>query len=399
LLYLGEKGIGQKTKKPLYLKNTIFHRVIGGFMAQGGDFSKGDGTGGESIYGGEFKDENFIRKHIGPGMLSMANAGPNTNGSQFFITFRSTPHLNGKHVVFGRVMDGLKILREIEVMRTGAENRPVQDVVIMNCGMLTSAAEVEEKKASVPNVAANKTTANTEEIQIDDDASDDLEDDSSSSAKADKVEPEADEASVQAFSNPREEKLFNLRLKLNKMRKANQRETIAERTRLNNDGKTVKEVRAKFLEKKEAWEKELTDAGANPEHGFLHETAESANSKLKKLEKKKQGAAAFGWDVFNQDAQYKAYNKRLGSISHTENSDFREVDSLDYARDAKPSEMAIQAMADELEEGAERRAKFSRRRPVYEGQDVDHINERNRVFNKKLKRAFDKYTHTLYFPC
>ena len=114
-LCTGEKGMGQ-SGKPLHFKHSKFHRVIPGFMAQGGDFTRGNGTGGESIYGAKFADENFKHKHQGPGILSMANAGPGTNGSQFFMTFVSTPHLNGAHVVFGKVIDGLNMLEEMEAV-------------------------------------------------------------------------------------------------------------------------------------------------------------------------------------------------------------------------------------------------------------------------------------------
>nr|PNR53178.1 hypothetical protein PHYPA_009553 [Physcomitrium patens] len=134
-LCTGEKGLGRMTKKPLHLKDTIFHRIIPGFMAQGGDFSKRDGTGGESIYGGKFDDENFKLGHDGAGILSMANAGPNTNGSQFFLTFKSQPHLNGKHVVFGKIVEGLDILKKIEaVPSSGQRNKPDVPIKIVDCG-------------------------------------------------------------------------------------------------------------------------------------------------------------------------------------------------------------------------------------------------------------------------
>jgi peptidyl-prolyl isomerase D len=110
-------------------------------MVQGGDITAGDGTGGESIYGLNFEDENFVLKHERKGMLSMANAGPNTNGSQFFITTTRTPHLDGKHVIFGRVVKGLGVVRQMEHTATGEADLPTSDIVIVDCGELPEDAD------------------------------------------------------------------------------------------------------------------------------------------------------------------------------------------------------------------------------------------------------------------
>ena len=133
-LCTGEKGVG-KSGKPLHFKGSKFHRIIPEFMCQGGDFTRGDGTGGESIYGPKFADEDFKVKHDVPGLLSMANAGPNTNGSQFFLTTVACPWLDGKHVVFGKVIEGYNLVELME--RQGSRSgTPQSEVLIKDCGVL-----------------------------------------------------------------------------------------------------------------------------------------------------------------------------------------------------------------------------------------------------------------------
>jgi len=133
-LCTGEKGLG-KSGEPLHYKGSRFHRVIPEFMCQGGDFVRGSGTGGESIYGEPFPDESLVRKHTGPGVLSMANRGPNSNGSQFIICTVPTPWLDGKHVVFGQVVEGMDVVKAIEKVgrRSGSTT---MEVKIVDCGQI-----------------------------------------------------------------------------------------------------------------------------------------------------------------------------------------------------------------------------------------------------------------------
>lgn len=396
-LCTGEKGIGISSK-PLHFKNSIFHRVIPGFMAQGGDFTRFNGTGGESIYGRTFNDENFIRKHTGPGMLSMANAGKNTNGSQFFVTFKATPHLNDKHVVFGRIVTGIEFLRQIEQAPTAKGDKPLTDIVIVGCGQIgagvpesvplgdslairpSQAALAAAAQASLPDEPEEKETEDDFETWASMNGCPDL-----------------------AAISDMQRRLLKLKFDLSKARKANRKETKAEHVRFNSgkgkgnrDGAPSAAGGDADIQKLSDLKKSAKANGEDPEAYFMHETAESVQYRQEKKDSKKP--AAFGWDVFNEDAKYNAYVKRLEACKSipgaNEMVNLRDSESLEFAKDpmSRPSEAAIDRMVGELTATQSRREKFSRRRPFNAAEDVTSINERNRVFNKKVKRAFDPYT-------
>ncbi|KAL1949770.1 hypothetical protein VTO73DRAFT_8651 [Trametes versicolor] len=164
-LCTGEKGLALLSERPLYYKNSIIHRSIPGFMIQGGDFTKRNGTGGESIYGGPFPDEDLSRPLDSEGLLCMANKGPNTNNSQFFVTLKDTPHLNGKHVVFGRVIRGFEIVERIVQVPTDEKDRPRAPVVISNCGELMLRAPAQPKKPEPQSASESAGESDTDEAR------------------------------------------------------------------------------------------------------------------------------------------------------------------------------------------------------------------------------------------
>jgi len=155
-------GIGKITGKPLHYQGTTFHRVVKSFMIQSGDFSEGNGKGGESIYNGMFEDEGFDMKHEEPFLLSMANKGPNTNGSQFFITTAPAPHLDGVHVVFGQVISGKEVVKEIEELQVDKKSRPLQDARIVKCGELIP----KKKKVESSDDEGSSSSSSDEEEKI-----------------------------------------------------------------------------------------------------------------------------------------------------------------------------------------------------------------------------------------
>uniref|UniRef100_A0A8C6W0F3 peptidylprolyl isomerase n=1 Tax=Nothobranchius furzeri TaxID=105023 RepID=A0A8C6W0F3_NOTFU len=180
-LCTGEKGLGKGTQKPLHYKGCLFHRIVKDFMIQGGDFSEGNGRGGESIYGGFFEDESFTIKHNKEYLLSMANRGKDTNGSQFFITTKPSPHLDGVHVVFGHVISGQEVVQTMENQKTDPNSKPYADVKILNCGELIpkSKAKKERKKEK----AGSSSSGNSSDSQSSSESSSDSEESGAESKK------------------------------------------------------------------------------------------------------------------------------------------------------------------------------------------------------------------------
>ena len=208
--------------------NSTFHRIIRGFMCQGGDFINGDGTGSTSLYGNKFPDENFHHRHDRSGVLSMANSGKDTNGSQFFITFRPTPHLDGKHVVFGHVdmnsTESKSVLKALESVRTGPSDRPLVPVTISDCGVIIAADD--EKKSSAKDKNEDDNQIELEEEGGEEQNQDDNELDLPEEEEEEEEEPPKTKAEAL------KQRMRKLKLKMNQARQLNKQEVLREGERL-----------------------------------------------------------------------------------------------------------------------------------------------------------------------
>ncbi|CAM9254106.1 unnamed protein product, partial [Ectocarpus fasciculatus] len=389
-LVTGEHGVSQSSGRPLHYKGSRFHRVISGFMAQGGDFTHGDGTGGESIYGVKFPDENFLMKHTSPGQLSMANSGafpalsrcPGTNGSQFFITFRDTPHLDGRHVVFGQIVSGQEVLRVLESVAVDSSDRPRAAVVVADCGQLgVEAADEDHIAAPLPSGVAVGESSTAERVVAVDGGQE--EEEQATEEQEEEVDLEAQMEGMSAM----EKRLFLLRMRMNKGRKEN-RSAVDEEYKKMTDPNYEKKQRAK-----EWTEKRKHAATADEKDSFLNETAAAAAAKMEKNAEKQKNANTFGWQAFTQEADYKAYKKRLGALPTGSQAEAAgKFDPMQYGKVATDvsSDGKRRVVAD-IEDREKKREKYSRRRNNFDSSSGG-INDKNEVFNKKIKRSFDKYT-------
>jgi len=385
----GNVGMGTKTKKLHYL-NSTFHRVVEGFAIQGGDITNGDGTGGASIYGPTFADENFSRKHACAGLLSMANRGRNTNSSQFFITLRACPHLDGKHVVFGQVIDGMDTVRKIAKAPVDMHDRPKIPIVIVDCGELNDFRNF-LRYDPFHQLAKKELQKGTEEEAEEKQEEEETEKDGEKAKEQvgeQAEEPESDIPIPVNLKLPEDklEKLKRLKEKINESKKLNNQAVLEEEKKMNDPNYEKYQKKEKWLQKQKEISEENEFKGIDNDRAYLNTTALKAEYLA---EHKKKSHETFGWDVFNEDSLFRAYKKRIKALPVYK--DAYEQQKNDPNAEVPITEERLQNLVDDLQAQEEKRRKFSRRRTFYDDEDVTYINERNRVYNKKLERAFGQY--------
>jgi cyclophilin family peptidyl-prolyl cis-trans isomerase len=401
-------------------RGCTFHRIIKGFMAQGGDFTAGDGTGGMSIYEkGMFPDENFTHSHVRAGTLSMANSGPHTNGSQFFITFKATPHLNRKHVVFGQIdlTQSADVLDALERIPTQPHtNRPRQPVTIVDCGI------VSENSSQVEKVANPSSVEDQDEIDIDDIV--EVSHPSSEKADDDPVEDAVDDDKpALTKAEAIKQRLRKLKQKMNQARQLNKQAVQEEGQRIADPEKERRRLASVAKQAKQAaWEatnaKALAissetgvDAKALTEPG-----ADSVRMARVKADKSKLNRFQIN-DYHNPESQHRNYQRNLksipsssvvGSQSRTTDADndfgddamYNPLDSLTSISGASSSQHereGARRIASELHRRIEKRQERDRKRKQNEIQsgaadEASGINDRNKRFNQKINRTYDKQT-------
>ena len=421
-LCTGEKRTKKIHKKKLTYKGSRIHKIVENQYIQGGDIIYGNGKGGESIYGEFFKDENFKRRHACAGLLSMGNIGRNTNSSQFIITLRPCPQLDDKHVVFGQVINGMEVVREIGKIPTDANERPRVKILIFDCGdydtrrihlredvfketiqsILEDRARKEKVKLLGPEEAEKykklkqKSAFDIEQEYPEEDTikKKESEDDDS---EEEEEEDEIDEAEIKkSISNIKNEKdkedfmkqYYLLKSKITEAKNLNNKAVIEENTNVQDVDKARKLKRQEWLQEREKTKKKLIEQGV-PENKLYTLESIHRNELQKEQAMKKAKNETFGWDVFNNEAYYRAHKKRLRDMPFDKELYEEQMkNGIDMSK--IDTEERKNLLKNDIEQQQEKRNKFSRRRNFYEDQNVDYINERNRKFNKKLERFFGK---------
>jgi len=412
----GEYGLGKRTKKALTYQGCSVFRSVKGQYIQSGDFQFNNGDGGESIFGGTFADESMMRRHTQAGVLSMANNGRNTNGSQFFITLKRAPLLDGKNVAFGQVVDGMDVVRAISQVPVDKDDKPRVPIHIVSCGEEGKAKTAKgddihkqfaEQIAELTEEAAPtkvRESAKGKEILAgkqggapDTGGAAALRSHAQGTADEDDLE---DGAAPKPPKNDRERRLQELRMKMNQSRMKNSKEVVEEQKRHADPEYARRQAERKF---KEEQQEGKDSEGKAPKKGVLPEGKEHLGDTIEHCEmkdgkKKRKNPDAFGWDVFNQDSLARAHEKRLKHVQFDEDAynqqkESGEGSSLFSGFGYQASEEQKDRLAEALDKMGDKKKNFSRRRMHVTDEDCNYVNERNRHFNKKMERFFGEYTH------